>query len=270
MTNCHQGRVQRGLWLALLVGLFACTDSSSPNPSARYSDLSHAYDQDTIFWPTEEGFVLESEAAGITTKGYWYSANRFRSAEHGGTHLDAPIHFDEGGLSVDAIPIQKLIGTGVRINVREACLEDRDHLIAIDDLQRWESKHGRIPVGALVLLDTGFAKYWPDRIAYMGTDERGPDAVAKLHFPGLDPDAAQWLVEQREIHGVGLDTPSIDRGQSVDFMSHRILARAGISIFENLADLSSLPAQGFEVIALPMKIKHGSGAPLRIVARLPD
>ena len=116
---------------------------------------------------------------------------------------------------------------------------------------------------------TGFAQFWPDRITYMGTDQRGVEAVAALHFPGLDPEAARWLAEKRQIRAVGLDTPSIDRGQSSDFLSHRVLAAAGISIFENLARLDALPPKHFEVIALPMKIRGGSGAPLRIVARLP-
>jgi len=213
--------------------------------------------------------VLERESAGITPGGYWYAANRFRSAEHGGTHVDAPIHFHEGGLGVDAIPLDRLIGQAVRVDVRAACTADRDHRVDVADLVAWESAHGPIPRGAIVLLDTGFARFWPDRVRYMGTDGRGPEAVAALHFPGLHPDAARWLVERRAISAVGLDTPSIDSGPSTRFEAHRILGAAGVPAFENLADLGALPARGFEVIALPMKIRGGSGGPLRIVARVP-
>ena len=100
----------------------------------------------------------------------------------------------------------------------------------------------------------------------MGTDERGEIAVEKLHFPGLSAEAAKWLVEKRNINSIGIDTPSIDYGQSVYFKSHVILLAENIPAFENLTNLDKLPSRGFEIIALPMKIKGGSGAPLRIVA----
>ena len=261
-------------WRQIALGLCAlaatgCTTTSHSTEAWRLVDLTHAYAQDTIYWPTKDGFVLETGPAGVTEGGWWYSANAFRSAEHGGTHLDAPIHFHADGSSVDAIPLDRLVGEGVRIDVRAACAADRDHLIDVADLSAWESEHGQIPEQAIVLLDTGYARHWPDRVTYMGTDARGAEAVAALHFPGLHPDAARWLVGERDIAAVGLDTPSIDRGQSNDFLAHRVLAAAGIPVFENLAELGALPPSGFEVIALPMKIAGGSGAPLRIVARVP-
>ncbi|MCM3900094.1 MAG: cyclase family protein, partial [Pyrinomonadaceae bacterium] len=103
---------------------------------------------------------------------------------------------------------------------------------------------------------------------YLGTEERGAEAVAKLHFPGLHPDAARWLAANRSIKAIGLDTASIDFGQSTLFESHRILFDKNIPAFENVANLDRLPPKGFSVIALPMKIKGGSGGPLRIVAIL--
>ena len=129
--------------------------------------------------------------------------------------------------------------------------------------------NGRLPDGAILLFRTGFSKYWPDRKAYMGTDERGPDAVAKLHFPGLSRELARFLVEQRKVAAVGLDTPSLDYGQSKDFIVHRTLLGANIPGFENVANLDQLPAKGATVVALPTKIRGGSGAPLRIVALVP-
>lgn len=253
------------------LGLACATAPADPLDPAgsRIVDLSYAFDGQTIFWPTEEGFVLESEFEGVTDGGWYYAAHRFRSAEHGGTHIDAPIHFAAGRWTVDEIPLERLMGESVSIDVSEACAADRDHEIGIADLEAWESLHGAIPPGAIVLLRTGFGRYWPDRTRYLGTDERGAGAVAKLRFPGLAPDAARWLVEERGVHAVGIDTASIDRGQSKRFLTHRALFDANVPAFENLARLEALPPRGFRIVALPMKIRGGSGGPLRIVAIVP-
>jgi kynurenine formamidase len=229
-------------------------------------DLTHAFDAKTIYWPTAGGFVLEQVAHGVTDKGYFYAANRFCAAEHGGTHLDAPIHFSERGRAADAIPIEQLIGVGVRVDVSGKCAKGRDYRIGVEDLTAWESQHGRIPAGAIVLLQTGWASRWGDRPAYLGTSRTGPEAVPELHFPGLHPDAARWLVRERTVKAVGLDTPSIDYGQSSLFESHVILFEANVPALENVAAMDALPVKNFVVAALPMKIKGGSGGPLRIVA----
>jgi kynurenine formamidase len=256
------------LALGLLALCAACPARPSPLTGA-IVDLSHAFDADSVFWPTEEGFVLEPELQGFTERGYFYSSNRFRTAEHGGTHMDAPIHFAENGHTVDEVPLERLVGEAVLVDVEAACRADRDHLVSRADLEDWEARHGRIPDRAIVLLRTGFGRHWPDRLAYMGTDERGPDAVARLHFPGLQPDAARWLIAERRIRAIGLDTPSIDHGPSRDFWAHRVLFEENVPAFENLANLESLPARGFHVVALPMKIRGGSGAPLRVIAIVP-
>ncbi len=235
----------------------------------RIVDLSHAFDEETIYWPTEPGFVLERGFEGLTEQGYYYAAHRFKSPEHGGTHIDAPIHFREGASTVDEIPLERLIGPAILVDVSSACEADRDYRVRIRDFESWEARHGRIPSGSIVLLRTGFGRYWPDRARYMGTDARGPAALAELHFPGLHEEAARWLAEQRAIHAVGLDTPSIDYGRSSDFESHVTLFSHEVPVFENLAGLASLPENGFQVMALPMKIRGGSGGPLRIVAIIP-
>ncbi len=230
-------------------------------------DLSHAYAADTIYWPTDtQGFVLENLAAGTTDAGYYYAANRFSTAEHGGTHIDAPIHFAEGKPTVDQIPLERLVGPGVVIDVSEKAAADRDYRVDVADFEGWEARHGPLPAGAIVLLRTGYGRHWGDRANYLGTELTGPEAVPQLHFPGLDPGAAKWLVEQRNVAAVGLDTPSIDYGQSTLFDSHVILFEAEIPAFENVANLDRLPAKDFLVVALPMKIEGGSGGPLRIIA----
>lgn len=231
-------------------------------------DLSHAFDDETIFWPTETGFVLEKRSEGFTPQGFFYAANRFCTAEHGGTHIDAPYHFYEKGLTVDAIPPERLMGPGVVVDVSDKCAADANYEVQVNDFEEWERRNGRLPDGAIVLLRTGFGKFWPDRIRYMGTDERGQEAVAKLRFPGLDPEAARWISSERAVRAVGLDTPSIDHGPSQRFESHVALFQKNIPAFENVANLDRLPEKDFTVIALPMKIRGGSGGPLRIVAIL--
>lgn len=251
-----------------VICLFAGSVAAGPAPE-RIVDLTYAFDARTIYWPTEEkGFTLSPEHAGVTDKGYYYASNAFAAPEHGGTHVDAPIHFWATGASVDAVPLDRLIGPAVLVDVRDPVRADRDHEISVADLQAWEKTHGPIPAGAIVLLRTGFGDYWPDRRRYLGTDERGVEAVAKLHFPGLAPQAAEWLADTRKIHAVGIDTASIDHGRSTLFGSHVALFSRGVPAFENVANLDRLPAKGFTVIALPMKIAGGSGGPLRIVATL--
>ena len=235
-------------------------------PAGRVIDLSYPFDQNTVYWPTAESFKLETDFEGVTDKGYFYSAYRYSAAEHGGTHLDAPVHFAKGHNSVDQIPLEQLMGNGIVIDVSDKAAANRDYLVSVADFQNWEQRNGRIAPGTIVFLRTGFGKYYPDRKLYLGTDERGAAAVAKLHFPGLDPAAARWLTENRSIKAIGLDTASIDYGQSTLFESHRILFAKDIPALENVANLDQLPVKGFSVIALPMKIKGGSGGPLRIVA----
>lgn len=237
-------------------------------PMGKLVDLSHPYDDKTIYWPTESGFVLEKKFAGMTNQGYYYASNSITTPEHGGTHIDAPVHFHKGGRTVDEIPLEQLIGGAVVVDASASCARNPDYQISRKDLESWENLHGKIPEGAILILRTGFGKYWPDRKRYLGTEERGAGAVAKLHFPGLEPAAAKWLIEHRSLKAVGIDTASIDRGQSRLFATHRALFAKNVPAFENLANLDLLPATGLTVIALPMKIKGGSGGPLRIVAIL--
>jgi kynurenine formamidase len=231
-------------------------------------DLTHAFNDRTIYWPTEPGFVLEKGPAGITERGYFYAANRFAAPEHGGTHIDAPIHFFQDGETVDQIPLSRLIGEGVCVDVSRQCAADRDYLVTVEDLRRWEQAHESSIEGKIILIRTGFARHWPNRAEYLGTTAAGRAAVSQLHFPGLDPSAATWLAVQRRIKAVGVDTASIDHGPSRDFGAHVNLFRHNIPALENLTELDKLPPNGFQVFALPMKIAGGSGGPCRVVAMI--
>jgi kynurenine formamidase len=252
--------------LALVLGC----GKSSLLPSGRWVDLTYDFSSATIYWPTSEPFNLDSVFAGITEKGFYYVANNYRAAEHGGTHIDAPIHFAAGRMTTDQIPLEQLIAPAMVIDVSEKAQATRDYQITTEDFTAWESKHDKISDKSIVLLRTGYHRFWPDRLRYLGTDKRGPVGVAELHFPGLHPEAARWLVQNRKISAIGLDTPSIDYGQSQLYESHQILFDKNIPAFENVANLDQLPATGAIVFALPMKIKGGSGGPLRIVALVPN
>ena len=237
--------------------------------AGRWVDLTHSFSESTIYWPTDTaGFHLEELAYGPTEGGWFYASYAFASAEHGGTHLDAPMHFAEGRLSNDQIPLSGLIGPAAVIDVSERATPD--YLVSVDDLTGWEARNGELPSGVILLIRTGWGERWSDRTAYLGTDMTGPAAVPELHFPGIGAEAAQWLVDNRGVVAVGIDTPSIDYGQSTDFRAHVILYAENISGFENVANLESLPETGSYVVALPMKIEGGSGGPLRIVAFVPS
>lgn len=242
-------------------------------PDGQWIDLSHDFADDTLYWPTADKFAKSTVFEGETDKGYFYSAYNLAGAEHGGTHVDAPVHFARDHISVDKIPVEQLVGPGIVIRVADQVgrksKTDRNYLITVADIQHWEKQHGTIAQGSIVLFDTGSAQFWPDAEKYMGTAERGEAAVAKLSFPGLSPAAAIFLAEKRGIKAVGLDTPSIDYGASKLFKTHRELFRRNIPALENVANLKSLPEKGFTLIALPMKIRGGSGGPTRVVAFIP-
>ena len=235
---------------------------------ARAVDLTYAFDAQTLYWPTaSSGFVLERLAYGVGPAGFFYAANAFCAPEHGGTHLDAPLHFAADHWASDAIPVDRLIGPAIVLDVTAAVAKNRDYRATAADVRRFEARYGRIPAGAIVLLRTGWGAYWPNRGLYFGDDT--PGRTTDLHFPSYGRDAASVLVHDRAVAAIGVDTPSIDYGPSQDFPVHRLAGAANALGLENLANLDRVPETGAWIVALPMKIGGGSGAPLRIVALLP-
>jgi kynurenine formamidase len=234
--------------------------------ASRLVDLTYSFDEKTIYWPTSKPFVWEKEAWG-RSEGFWYTAGRYSASEHGGTHLDAPIHFGEGRQTVDEIPLAKLVGHAVVIDISGASGKDPDYLLTAGDILNWEAKYGRIPDNSILLIRTGWGKFWGDRKKYLGTDK--PLDTVNLHFPGISGEAADLIAKRRKVVGVGIDTASLDRGSSKDFLAHQKLNGASIYGLENVANLDKLPPKGATVIALPMKIGGGTGGPVRIIAVLP-
>jgi kynurenine formamidase len=252
------------LFLALGLALVA---GAAGIDGSKLIDLSHGYGTETLYWPTGKPFEWRKTAWGMNDSGLWYAAAEFSTPEHSGTHIDAPIHFGQGQSSVDQIPVSQLIGPAAVVDIASKCAADPDYRLSRVDLEFWESAHGQIPDGAIVVARTGWYHRWPDRKSYMGSDV--PGDTTHLHFPGFSKEAAQFLVQQRQIRGVGLDTASMDFGPSQDFIVHQVLNGANKYGLENLTNLDALPATGATLIVAPMKIEGGSGAPARIYALLP-
>ena len=253
------------------VGLVLAVPPRSSSPdlrTAKVVDLTHAFGSDTIYWPTSPTrFELTTLTSGMTQGGWFYSANSYSAPEHGGTHMDAPIHFGRGQKTVDQIAARQLVAPAVVIDVSEAAAKDPDYRLSLTDVRAWEKRNGTIPGGAIILLRTGWSKRWPDRKRYMGDDT--PNDASNLHFPSYGPESARFLVSDRRVGALGVDTASIDPGESTDFPVHRLAAAANVPGLENLDDLESVPQRGAWVVALPMKIAGGSGGPLRIIALVP-
>ncbi|MGB7296131.1 MAG: cyclase family protein [Candidatus Aminicenantales bacterium] len=230
-------------------------------------DMTYSLDESAIFWPTARPFTLTQVAYGISEGGWFYSSNEFSASEHGGTHADAPIHFAEGGRTIDEIPLAEWIGPAVKVDVTAKCDQDRDYLLRIDDLRTWEQSYGPIPDGAWVIMYTGIGtRHYPNKKMVLGTDKSGQEAIAELSFPGFSPESVEFLLKERNIKGIAIDTPSIDRGKSQDFMVHQVLLAADKLALENIANLDKLPDKGATLYVIPMLIKGGSGAPARVFA----
>ena len=260
------------LFLLCITGLSSCSLHTNPVVSfndLKWIDLGHSYDSATLYWPNNrKGFEHITETKGKTSSGYYYSSYSICTPEHGGTHLDAPIHFAENKLTVDQLPLSSLTGNAVVIDVSRKALANRDYQVSIEDIENWEKENNRIPDNTIILFRTGYGQFYPNRKKYFGTPKTGLEAMPELHFPGIFPQTTQWLVEKRNIKALGLDTPSMDYGQSKEFKTHQILLGSNKPGFENLANLDQLPSKGIYIVALPMKIAKGSGAPLRIIATL--
>ena len=257
--------------MAFMALLVASVPAAEPPPNlatARVVDLTWPFDAKTIYWPNSpSAFELKSLSYGVVPGGWFYSSNAFCTPEHGGTHLDAPIHFAEKGKTADQVPPRQLIAAAAVIDVSRAAAANADYRLTAADVQDWEKRHGAIAPGTIVLLRTGWGRRWPDKKTYLGDDT--PGDASHLHFPSFGPEAAELLVTRRRVGALGVDTASIDYGRSTDFMVHRVAAAENVVGLENLTGLDQVPPTGATVIALPMKIAGGSGGPVRAVAMIP-
>ncbi len=229
--------------------------------AVRMIDLSHELASDAPAWPgLRFPFRLDTVVANDRAAMF----NVF-TPEHFGTHLDAPRHASGAGLTTERVPLERLIAPAVVVDVTAAVGQNADYGVTPADLARHEARYGRIPAGSFVLIKTGWGSRW-GQASYFGADSSSGRTV--LHFPSLGVEAARVLAE-RGVAGVGVDCPSTDVGAAPSFEVHGVFGAAGIPAIENLADLSEVPAIGAVLVALPPKIKGGSGGPIRVVALIP-
>ncbi|CAG7785263.1 unnamed protein product [Allacma fusca] len=241
-----------------------------------FIDLSYTLSNNTIYYPGSQGYTLSRDSEGIRGSGaleYWYAAFSFCTGEHGGTHLDAPYHFFKNGWTVEQIPNSRLINVqATLINVEEAVKElasPGDFKLEVEHLIEHEKEFGGIEPNGLFLVYTGWSKFWPDKVKYLGYENKTEDGQFALRFPGISEDAIKWLVEERQIVGIGLDTPSTDQGMDQRYPVHLFAASRQVYNLENVANLHQLLGyrrREIRIFVLPLKIVGGTGAPARILA----
>jgi kynurenine formamidase len=226
-------------------------------------DLTHALSSEGPHWPSASGnpFVYEVRSAhdsGATSMG------AYSTPEHHGTHIDAPIHSADGQPSVDQLEAGDLFGPIALIDVAEQCAADADYQLSRDDILAWETAHGALPAGAVVLMYTGWSQKWSDFDAY-----KNQDAEGRMHFPGFSEEAARFLIDERDIRGIGVDTLSADAAVA-GFGTHRTINGSGKYQLENVANLHLVPQSGAYLIVAPIKIEGGSGGQVRLFAVNPE
>jgi len=268
IQTSHQPILRWISFIGILMGLIVMEGCQSSNhPTGTLVDLTYPFDEHTIYWPNNEPFHWEKSSWGHTHQGYWHASGVFSASEHGGTHLDAPIHFAEFGWSVDEIPLTHLTAEAVVLDIRSQANSNPDYMLRVEDIAQWERQHGAIPRDSIVFLLTGWGQYWPNPSRYLGSPT--PQDSTTFHFPGFSAEAISFLISQRAIVGIGIDTASTDPGQSKTFPVHQVLGQANRFGIENVAQLEQLPPRGASITALPMKIKGGTGGPVRVMALVP-
>ncbi|XP_072030773.1 LOW QUALITY PROTEIN: isatin hydrolase-like [Amphiura filiformis] len=230
-------------------------------------DLTHAQNEDAIHWPTLPQYNFTILQRGftddLTGEKLWLEYNSFEMAEHSGTHMDAPCHFAQGALKVHEIPLKKLAGPGVIINVKSKVENNNNYRVAVSDIQDWENKYNKIPDGAVVFMNAGWSRNIPTRHLYSGVRTI---KIPLRSYPGWHEDTVDWLLKNRNIHVIGGDTPSFDYGQTTTFPVHQLLGEYNIPGMENVANLDSIPESGSIIYVAAFKIYDGSGSPSRVFA----
>lgn len=231
---------------------------AAPRPVKRVIDLTHTMSAD---FPTFDGTPGIEMRKIKDLKKDGYSLYQWQLIEHSGTHLDAPIHFSENGIAVEQIPADTLVVPLAVIDVADKAAKNPDYQLSRADLAAWERRHGRLPGNGCVAMNSGWARHVSDKAKFVGKDASGA-----MHFPGVDPDAAAWLIKERKVAGLAVDTLSLDHGASKDFRTHVLWLGAGRWGLENVANLDGVPAAGATLVVGLAKVKGATGGPARLLA----
>ena len=228
--------------------------------NTRVVDLTQPLDPSTVMWP---GAPAPTADTILTVARDGFYNRRISFMEHSGTHFDAPCHMVDGTVSVDRIEADRLVRPIAVIDISADCAGNPDAVLSLAEVHDFEARHGRIPAGAAVFLRTGWEAFNTDAERYAG-------APGPLRFPGFGPEAARFLVEERNVVGLGIDTLGIDPGVATDFVVHRTISHPrGVWHLEGLMNLDRLPPQGAWVVVGVLKLVDGSGSPARVIALIP-
>lgn len=246
--------------VALAPGLLPAQRARAQEMMQQIVDLSHVF---TVNVPTYDPTAIPWREDYVTIAENGYYMQQWNFYEHTGTHVDIPAHFVEGGDTVDNYAADLLVSPAIVIDIAAKAEADPDALLTVEDLQAWESANGEIPPGALVCMYSGWETRYNDVIAFRNAGEDGV-----MHFPGFSGDAAAFLVEERDIHGIAVDTLSLDNGVSTTFDVHFTILSAGKYGIENIANLAQIKdRQAMVMVGVP-RWEAGSGGPARVLALL--
>jgi len=260
--------MKQGVMVVIAMASAACAAPEAPVDSLAslfaddmtVVDLTHAVSAEAPYWPGSPTSPFLHDTLSAHDDGA-PSMAAYAVPEHFGTHFDAPVHGGKGLASVDLVRTSELFGPAVVIDVTAQAKADEDYAVSVADIEAWESAHGAIPTGAIVLMRSGWPERWTQGDAYYNRGEDG-----HLHFPGFSVEAAEFLISERDIAGIGVDTGSVDPGNANSFPTHGVVNGSGGFHLENLADMSALPESGAYLIVAPIKIEGGSGGQVRVFA----
>ena len=240
------------------------TEDSSAAHTIRYSrvvHLSHLITPQIPQWPNDPPVEFQ-QTADLATEGYYL--RRVAIGEHSATHLNAPCSFHAGGLSVEAYPAESLVVRAIAIDIRVQATANPDYALTVADILAWEQQYGLVPAGSMVLLYTGWQAKWSDAIAFFNVD-----AAGVAHFPGFGIDTINFLLSDRQIAGVGIDTHGVDPGWDTTFaINTQVLAQQRL-VLENLTNLDQIPPVGTTLVIGILRLQHGSGSPAAVLALVP-
>jgi kynurenine formamidase len=247
-----------GAGAALAAALPGGVRAAGKGGGKKAQDLTHLF---RVGIPMFPGVPRPSRQTFVTVPVNGFYGQIWNFWEHTGTHLDVPAHFIVGGRTSPQLTLDELMAPIAVIDISERAARNPDTVVTTDDLRRYEHGHGRIKHGSLVAMNSGWDARAGSEAAYRNTDSAGT-----MHFPGWSDAAIEWLIGERSIAAIGVDTLSLDPGNATAFVAHVALLSADRFGIENLANLGAIPPKGAMAFVGVIPWEEGSGGPARVVA----